>query len=284
VWLGDNWYTREVDYSSPWGLNYRASHDRAEPVLQAFMASMPQYAIWDDHDYGPNDAGKSYTFKKESRDVFKKYWLNPSYGEDDKGIYSLVSYGDVDLFLLDDRTWRAESELPDSINNEPNKSKTFLGAQQMDWLQNALLFSKATFKIIVTGSQVLNPLNKYECMQHYPFEYNQLINFLSNQKINGVVFLTGDRHHSEVIKMKRENNYPLFDITVSPYTSGVSKVSGNELINPNRELNTLVEAQNFGKISFSGNKGERKMNVSFIGIKGEDLANWSINENDLKNK
>jgi len=26
------------------------------------------------------------------------------------------------------------------------------------------------------------------------------------------------------------------------------------------------------------------MNVSFIGIKGEDLANWSINENDLKNK
>jgi alkaline phosphatase D len=84
--------------------------------------------------------------------------------------------------------------------------------------------------------------------------------------------------------MKRENNYPLFDITVSPYTSGVSKVSGNELINPNRELNTLVEAQNFGKISFSGNKGERKMNVSFIGIKGEDLANWSINENDLKNK
>jgi len=284
VWLGDNWYTREVDYSSPWGLNYRASHDRAQPVLQAFMASMPQYAIWDDHDYGPNDAGKSYTFKKESRDVFKKYWLNPSYGEDDKGIYSLVSYGDVDLFLLDDRTWRAEPDLPDSINNEPNKSKTFLGAQQMDWLQNALLFSKATFKIIVTGSQVLNPLNKYECMQHYPFEYNQLINFLSNQKINGVVFLTGDRHHSEVIKMKRENNYPLFDITVSPYTSGVSKVSGNELINPNRELNTLVEAQNFGKISFSGNKGERKMNVSFIGIKGEDLANWSINENDLKNK
>ena len=28
VWLGDNWYSREVDYNTVWGLNYRASHDR----------------------------------------------------------------------------------------------------------------------------------------------------------------------------------------------------------------------------------------------------------------
>ncbi|MCX6293490.1 MAG: hypothetical protein NT127_04255, partial [Sphingobacteriales bacterium] len=45
LWLGDNWYYREVDYSSVWGLNYRASHDRALPILQKLMASMPQYAI-----------------------------------------------------------------------------------------------------------------------------------------------------------------------------------------------------------------------------------------------
>ena len=59
----------------------------------------------------------------------------------------------------------------------------------MQWLQNALLFSKAPFKIIVTGSQVLNPKNKYECMQEYPFEYNQLLNFLADKKIKGVIFL-----------------------------------------------------------------------------------------------
>ena len=66
IWLGDNWYTREADFSSPWGLEYRAAHDRATPVLQPFMASMPQYAIWDDHDYGPNDGNKSYIFKEQS--------------------------------------------------------------------------------------------------------------------------------------------------------------------------------------------------------------------------
>ena len=29
--------------------------------------------------------------------------------------------------------------------------------------ENALLYSRATFKVIVVGSQVLNPLNRFEC-------------------------------------------------------------------------------------------------------------------------
>lgn len=282
VWLGDNWYTREVDYNSVWGLNYRASHDRSQKVLQEFMAKMPQYAIWDDHDYGPNDAGKSFIYKDESRSIFKNYTLNPSYGEEGKGIYTKVSYADVDLFLMDDRFFRSESALSDTIDGKPNAAKTFWGAKQLEWLKNAMLFSKATFKIIVTGSQTLNPMNKYECMQHYPYEYNQLLQFLNDEKISGVIFLTGDRHHSEVIKMPRAQSYPLFDITVSPYTSGVSKVSGPELNNPFREPNTLVEAQNFAKFSFSGVKKERTLKVEFIGTNGEKLGEWSVNENALQ--
>jgi alkaline phosphatase D len=108
IWMGDNWYTREVDYGSEWGLNYRASRDRSLAVLQPFMAKMPQYAIWDDHDYGPNDAGKSYLLKEASREVFKNYSLNPTYGEAGEGIYTKVSFGDADFFLTDDRYFRAD--------------------------------------------------------------------------------------------------------------------------------------------------------------------------------
>ena len=283
IWLGDNWYTREVDYSSAWGLNYRASHDRATPILQKFMASMPQYAIWDDHDFGPNDAGQSYLLKDASREIFNNYWLNPTSGEDKKGIYSQFNYGDVDFFLTDDRYFRSDPSIADTIDGLPNTEKSYFGKQQLKWLENAILFSNAPFKIIVTGSQVLNPNNKYECMQEYPYEYNQLLHFLTDKKIKGVIFLTGDRHHSEIIKYKRKNLYPLYDITVSPYTSGVSKVNGAELNNPFREPNTLIEAQNFAKISFSGKKNERVMKVVFIGIKGETLGEWSIDEKDIRN-
>jgi alkaline phosphatase D len=282
IWLGDNWYARESDFGSPWGLNYRASHDRATPVLQAFMASMPQYAIWDDHDFGPNDADKSYIFKEQSRAVFKSYWMNPSFGEKNEGIYTKLSWSDVDFFLLDDRYFRSSDDLPDSINGQPNQEKTFYGKQQLDWLKNALLFSKATFKIIVTGSQALNPLSKYECLQHYPYEYHQLLDFISDQKMDGILFLTGDRHHSEVIRLPRAEKYPLYDITVSPLTSGIGKVTGAEVNNSFREPGTLVEAQNFGRISVSGKKKERMLRIEWIGIKGEILASWSVDEKTLK--
>jgi alkaline phosphatase D len=281
VWLGDNWYTREVDYSTRWGLNYRASHDRAIPVLQQFMASMPQYSIWDDHDYGPDDAGKSYILKDESRKIFMNYSLNPSYGEDGKGIYSTISYGDVDVFLTDDRFFRSEDAMPDSIDGKPNTAKTYFGKMQMEWLKNALVYSKATFKVIATGSQVLNPYSSAECMKNYSAEYYELMDFLAAQKIKGVVFITGDRHHSEVIKLDRPGLYPLYDITTSPFTAGVSKVSGIELNSPVRIKGTLVQEQNFAKITVSGKKNERVFKVEFIGIKGDKLGEWSTDEKEL---
>jgi len=282
VWLGDSWYTREVDYHTAWGLNYRASHDRAQPILQKFMASMPQYAIWDDHDFGPNDMGKSYHLREESRKVLMNYSTNPSYGEEGKGIYSVISYGDVDIFLTDDRYFRSQAELADSVNGKVNTGKTYFGNMQMEWLMNALLYSKATFKVIATGSQVLNPFSDYDCMRFYKNEYSQLLGFLSTQKIKAVLFFTGDRHHSEVIKQERPGMYPLFDVTNSPYTSGVGKVRGAELTNPARMPGTLVEAQNFTKVTVSGKKNERVMRVEFLGVKGDKLGEWSVGEKELQ--
>ena len=282
VWLGDNWYTREVDYNTSWGLNYRASHDRALPVLQKFMAAMPQYAIWDDHDYGPNDIGKSYILKDESRKIFMNYSCNPSYGQKGEGIYSLLSYADVDIFLTDDRYFRSEDDMPDSLDEKPNAEKNYFGKMQLDWLKNALLYSNASFKIIATGSQILNPLSDFECMKHYSAEYYELMNFLNKGDVKGVLFFTGDRHHSEVIKQERPGLYPLYDVTNSPYTSGVGRVKGAELNNPARIPGTLVEAQNFTKVTVSGNKNERVMKIEFLGIKGDKLGEWSVGEKELK--
>jgi alkaline phosphatase D len=104
----------------------------------------------------------------------------------------------------------------------------------MEWLKNSLLFSTATFKIIAVGSQVLNKLSPYEKLGHFPAEYDELMNFLKDSKINGVLFLTGDRHHSEIIKTERAGTYTLYDITVSPLTSSTTIFDGPEKNNPDR--------------------------------------------------
>lgn len=284
LWLGDNWYTREADYLSPWGLWYRASRDRSMPVLQRFLKSMQHYAIWDDHDYGPNDGDKSYSLKETSLQVFKNYWANPSYGQNGQGIYSRISYGDCDFFLMDDRYFRSNDDMSPYVYDKPNPNKRMWGAEQMDWLKNSLLQSKAVFKFIVTGSQTLNPASPYDCLQDYPVEFNELMSYLNAEKINGVLFLTGDRHHSEVIRYDRNDNYTLYDITSSPLTSGVSKVGGKEASNPARINNTLVEDQNFTRVSVTGKQGERKLNVEFVNARGKTMGEWTVSEKELKNK
>jgi alkaline phosphatase D len=281
LWLGDAWYTREVDYFSKWGLWNRASRDRSIPVLQNFLKAMPHFAIWDDHDFGPNDIGASYILKDESRKVFSSYFCNPSYGQNGQGIYSIVNWGDVDVFLTDDRWWRSEDKIKDTVNGKPNPDKRMLGKQQMEWLKNSLLYSWATFKIIAMGSQALNPVSPFDKWQDFPAEYDELMNFISEYNINGVVFLTGDRHHSEIIKVNRPGTYPLYDITVSPLTSEGHNFSEKEKNNPYRIIG-IEQSQNYGRISFSGKRGDRKMKVEYLGLKGEKLGDWSVHEKDLK--
>ena len=282
LWLGDNWYTREADYGSEWGLWYRASRDRAQPVLQHLLKAMPQYAIWDDHDFGPDNSGFSYGLKETSRQIFMKYWCNPYYGEDHQGIYSQISYSDVDLFLTDDRYFRSADQMEDSINGKPNPDKHFFGERQLKWLEDALVQSLATFKIIAIGSQTLNPLATDEGFYLYSAEYQTLVEFLNRSNIKGVIFLTGDRHHSEIIKTVRPGNYDLFDITVSPFTSGVSRVRGAEINNPSRVPGSLVEQRNYAKIGVEGKKNERILKVQFRTEDGKTEYSWSISENQLK--
>ncbi len=281
LWTGDNWYTREVDYYSQWGLWYRPHRDRSLPVLQNFLKAMPHYASWDDHDYGPNNSASSYILKDESRKVFMNYWANPSYGQDGEGIYTMLSYSDVDIFLCDDRWWRSADDIKDSINGQPNPDKIMLGARQMQWLKNALLNSSATFKIIVVGSQVLNPVSPYDKWKDFSLEYNELMGFLKEYKVNGVLFFSGDRHHSEVIKVDRAGTYPLFDVTVSPLTSGTHAFSGPEKNNPYRVIG-VDEKQNYGRVSVTGARNQRRLTVEFLGVKGEKLGEWSVQASDLR--
>jgi alkaline phosphatase D len=198
-----------------------------------------------------------------------------------QGIYTQYSYGDADFFLLDDRWWRSADYERDSINGKPNPNKVMLGREQLDWLKTALLSSNAPFKIIAVGSQVLNPVSPFDRWLDFPAEYYEFMNFLKEYSVNGVVFLTGDRHHSEIIKVDRPGTYPLYDITVSPLTSATHVFGGVEKNNPFRVLG-VDQKHNYGKLSISGPKGSRILKVEYMGTKGDKLAEWSVSEKELK--
>lgn len=281
LWLGDNWYTRPVDYHSKWGLWSRAHSVRSQPVLQKFLKAMPHYAIWDDHDFGPNNFGESYVYKADSRDVFKHYWANPSYGMNGKGIYTQFAYNDVAFFLLDDRTWRSSDDMKDSINGVPNIEKTMLGKAQMRWLKDALLQSKyASFKVIAIGSQILNTYSPFDCFYHYPAEHKELLDFIADNKIEGVIFFSGDRHHSEILKMERPGHYTLYEVTTSPLTSRLYNASDAEQGIP-IVIKRTEGKHNFSKVTVSGPAKKRTLSVTYYDKDGNTLESWSVNEQEL---
>jgi alkaline phosphatase D len=159
------------------------------------------------------------------------------------------------------------------------------GAAQMEWLKNALRQSKdnrnINFRLIANGSQMLNPIARVDGFVNYSVEYKELLAFLATEKINGVVFLSGDMHHTEIIKLDRKGTYPLYDITCSPLTAGTHKFPSADARHPYRVLG-IDEKQNYGRISFTGKGLERKLHVQFKGVQGEILQEWSVQLQDLQ--
>ncbi|MFY8027578.1 MAG: alkaline phosphatase D family protein [Bacteroidia bacterium] len=283
IWGGDNLYLREADYSSASGIAYRYSHDRSTKALQRVLSLRPNYAIWDDHDYGPNDANLSFDLKHVTYDAFKQYYPQRNYGnKGNDGIYQSFLYSDAQFFMMDDRFYRSANELPDSINGKPNHEKTYYGKTQLDWLKNALISSKSVFKFIVNGSQVLNPIAEKECLRHYAAEFDELINFIRLNKIKGVVFLTGDRHFTEMHKISLPGFYDLHDFTSSPITSNAYNISkSNEFNNPTRVEGSLYMGNSYSRIGISGAKNERKVTFEIYDREGVKQWEYSIAEQQL---
>jgi alkaline phosphatase D len=271
LWLGDNVYFREPDWFSWTGMLHRYTHSRSTPEMQALLGSVHQYAIWDDHDYGPNDSDRSYWAKDMASDVFKLFWANPNYGVGGTGgCTGTFAWADCEFFLMDDRYYRS-----------PNDSKTdkndYFGEKQIKWLVDALTSSSATFKFVAVGGQVLSPALKYENYANYGVERSKLLEAIKANHISGVIFLSGDRHHTELTQLGN-----LYDLTVSPLTSGPANTPDNE--NPIQVKGTLVRERNFATLEISGTLKERKLNIRVFNTQGKELWTKDILAKDLQAK
>ncbi len=277
LWGGDYLYYREADYDSEWGLRYRWKRERGLPEVQTLLRTGSHVAIWDDHDFGPNDSNSSYVFKGTTFGLFKRYWANASYGlPETPGTFGNFTFNDAEFFLIDNRSYRDSDKLL-----ADNKSK--LGAGQMRWLKNALLASSSPIKIIALGSQMTNNANtKAEGWDKFPQERADILKFLLDQKLDGVLLLTGDRHFTELLKTERPGSYPLYELTCSPLTSGVPSGLEAERANPQVVAGTFMPQRNFCTLEFSGAAKARKITLRSFSTSGQKLWERDIKLSDLR--
>jgi alkaline phosphatase D len=235
VFLGDNIYG-DTDVMDT--LRNKYARWAAQSHYQKIKATCPIFATWDDHDFGRNDAGKYYPFKKESKDIFMKHFDIKSNHEMTKheGIYH-TNYIQKDgktiqLIMLDVRTFRNDVLLYDGKAKLPrdqyfykpdymphtSTDSTLLGAQQWQWLESELK-KPADLRLICSGSQFSIEYNGYEAWANFPHEQQRMVDLINKTKADGIIFLTGDVHYAEISRLENKDGYPIYDCTASGITS-----------------------------------------------------------------
>lgn len=243
VFLGDNIYGDTEDMKE---LSEKYQMLGKHPGFNQLKNTSELIAIWDDHDYGENDAGKEYPQKEASRRIMLDFWQEPkdSPRYTREGIYTSYLYGDkaqsIHIILPDLRWNRDELHSVSNIdylfkrqrkNMGPYKVSTdetasMLGEEQWQWLEQELL-KPATIKVIGSSLQLLPEFTGWESWANFPADRNRLLNFIAKHKISGVIFISGDTHWGEVSHVKNSDSYGLWEVTSSGLSEKWKDVSPN---------------------------------------------------------
>lgn len=183
--LGDNVYANSTD---PAVLGQYFAVQRHLPGYADIARRIPQYAIWDNHDYGPEPTDRTAKHKDQALRLFKNLWPNPSYGEaDNPGVYHHFTRGGVDFLMLDNRYHRSPDNSPD------DGTKSMLGEKQLAWFKVQLLASKAPVKVLAIGCEWESDGLK-NSWSNFKREREDVLKFIEDNKISGVLMVSGDRH------------------------------------------------------------------------------------------
>lgn len=259
IFLGDNIYGDSIK-PTVLAKKYKklANKARFKRVLDK-----PVVAIWDDHDYGANDAGSEYFSKHASRKLMLDFWGEPKSSprrSREDGIYTsyVVGQGQQAVrIILPDLRWnrpalhrvsnidyvtkrRPAHQGPYEIS--PDIGSSMLGEQQWRWLEKQLS-AKEPIKVIASSLQVLAEFTGWEAWANYPVDRDRLLKYIRQEKVNGVLIVSGDTHWGELSKLEHNLDYPLWEVTSSGLTEEWKNVS------PNRHrVGSATSDVNFGEL------------------------------------
>ena len=236
VFMGDNVYTDTGFYAlmpEPGRIGKAYAELAANPAFSAFRRQVPVYATWDDHDYGRNDAGAEYPYRRESKDYFMQFFAvrDDAPMRAHEGVYSRHRIKDrgreIDLILLDTRSFRSPLVTgptgPDcprrrlAANRDP--AATILGQEQWRWLESVLK-EPAELRVIVSSIQVIPDAHCWEKWANFPAERQRLLDLLLATGNTRSLLVSGDRHLAEISRLVPENwPNPLYELTSSGLNS-----------------------------------------------------------------
>ena len=278
--IGDNVYgdSEEKDLKE-----LSSAYETPRQNFEVMNLNFPFEAIWDDHDYGMNDAGVEYPHKKKSKELFLNFWNIP---DDDirrfrEGLYfeiiKNINNKKLQIILLDTRTFRDSLSPSDEIGEPgkeryiPNidKSLTILGTDQWRWVKEKL-GQKVDFRIIVSSIQFLAIGHGWESWNNFPLERTKFIDIIDEANLNHTLILSGDRHRAGIYKLKTKGGKIISEVTSSSLNASFPN---DEEYGPLRVGNTYV-GENYGVIRIDSRT--KQLMASIKDIDGKIVGNLVI--------
>jgi len=272
-------------YSKHWEYN------RADPHLKGLLRNTSMYSQADDHevvnDYGgkwsywtnttKNRTGFPNVVKAGINAFFNFSPIDRNKAEPDR-IYRSFHWGkDLDLFLLDMHSYRSRNDLPDT----PQNYKTLLGRDQLRWLEQSLLNSTATWKVISADvpTTIPNCFNKQlgcdnwatngtsaTFKETFTRERSDFLRFLDDHNIKNVVVVATDVHFPTNILVEDDPNHDGDKLIYHELVSGPLSAIPLKANPLDPTINTTSKYQenqifNFGYIKIQQEKSDGKVHL-----------------------
>ncbi len=253
----------------------------ARPEFVSVRARHPMMVAWDDHDYGANDAGGDFPFRRLAERLHETFW---GLADEDlgawPGTYHARTFGPegqrTQVIMLDTRSFRSPLRPTDEWN-APGKERyipqtdaekqDMLGAAQWTWLENQLS-ELADLRLIISSIQIATTDGHgYEHWNTLPAERARLFELIGETGAEGVVFVSGDRHSGFLYRIEDEAlPYPVHELTASSLNMSFRDETDER---DSAQLGAGVAKRNFGAIGIDWAAGT--VTLSLHGETGEPL-------------
>lgn len=254
--IGDNVYGDFWIMNGPSYLWNRYVESRKNIPYYHWKNLKPVLAVWDDHDFGKNNAGGDYKHKDSSFQTFKTFFAQEPDGDALMTGFANSSYFQAfgqNFVFFDNRYYRGLKNASGEVG--------FLGRDQIDWMSKAVSARpKPTW--LMQGAPMFGRTQKassYEVNAPQELDY-----FLSKVRSWGVptIFAGGDLHYTEVSSIdKSVLGYGTYELISSCMHSNTKSAFYD---NPNPQLKGFLK-ENFLVLEQTGGAGNPVWKVECIG-------------------
>ena len=186
-----------------------------------YMAQATSFvATWDDHEVDNNWSWSEHGDRVDEATAAFREALPQRVGPDADRVYRTLRWGDaVELIVLDCRADR--------------ENGNYISPEQMGWVKDLLSTSTARFKLILNSVPIIDftdwigGISADDRWQGYSSQREELLGYIEDEGITGVLFLGGDMHFGSVCRVSRDGEVGdgLWEVMAGPGGSTVNPMS-----------------------------------------------------------